>query len=75
MVAHEPSGIIAEHLGEGGRVQGEAFAFEDGMGDAILEFHDIVLDPDRHQLSVRGNPVALPLKEFELQGLGNLYRQ
>jgi two-component system response regulator RegX3 len=39
---------------------------EPGDGDAILEFHDIVLDPDRHQLSVRGNPVALPLKEFEL---------
>jgi DNA-binding winged helix-turn-helix (wHTH) protein len=32
----------------------------------VLEFHDIVLDSDRHQLSVRGNPVALPLKEFEL---------
>jgi two-component system response regulator RegX3 len=39
---------------------------EPSDGDAILEFHDIVLDPDRHQLSVRGNPVALPLKEFEL---------
>ena len=34
--------------------------------EGILEFHDIVLDPDRHQLSVRGNPVSLPLKEFEL---------
>jgi two-component system response regulator RegX3 len=39
---------------------------EPSDGDAILEFHDIVLDSDRHQLSVRGNPVALPLKEFEL---------
>lgn len=39
---------------------------EPGEGDGVLEFHDIVLDPDRHQLSVRGNPVALPLKEFEL---------
>ena len=34
--------------------------------EAVLEFHDIVLDADRHQLSVRGNPVSLPLKEFEL---------
>ena len=34
--------------------------------EGILEFHDIVLDSDRHQLSVRGNPVSLPLKEFEL---------
>ena len=34
--------------------------------EGILEFHDIVLDPDRHQLSVRGNPVSLPLKEVEL---------
>ncbi len=39
---------------------------EPSDADAVLEFHDIVLDPDRHQLSVRGNPVALPLKEFEL---------
>jgi two-component system response regulator RegX3 len=33
---------------------------------SILEYHGIVLDSDRHQLVVRGNPVALPLKEFEL---------
>ena len=39
---------------------------EPGGSEGILEFHDIVLDPDRHQLSVRGNPVSLPLKEFEL---------
>jgi two-component system response regulator RegX3 len=34
--------------------------------DSVLEFHNIVLDSDRHQLTVRGNPVSLPLKEFEL---------
>ena len=34
--------------------------------DGILEYHGIVLDPDRHQLQVRGEPVSLPLKEFEL---------
>jgi two-component system response regulator RegX3 len=34
--------------------------------DGVLEYHDIVLDSDRHQLQVRGAPVPLPLKEFEL---------
>ena len=34
--------------------------------DGVLEYHDIVLDSDRHQLNVRGAPVSLPLKEFEL---------
>jgi len=34
--------------------------------DGILEYHGIVLDADRHQLQVRGEPVSLPLKEFEL---------
>ncbi|HEV8013557.1 MAG TPA: response regulator transcription factor [Pontimonas sp.] len=34
--------------------------------DGILDYHGIVLDPDRHQLQVRGEPVSLPLKEFEL---------
>jgi two-component system, OmpR family, response regulator RegX3 len=32
----------------------------------VLEYHGIVLDSDRHQLTVKGSPVALPLKEFEL---------
>lgn len=34
--------------------------------DGVLDYHDIVLDSDRHQLHVRGAPVSLPLKEFEL---------
>ena len=34
--------------------------------DGILDYHVIVLDSDRHQLQVRGEPVSLPLKEFEL---------
>lgn len=34
--------------------------------DGVLEYHGIHLDPDRHQLQVRGEPVSLPLKEFEL---------
>lgn len=33
---------------------------------SVLEYHGIVLDSDRHQLTVKGNPVSLPLKEFEL---------
>ena len=35
-------------------------------GDGVLEYHGINLDSDRHQLLVRGEPVSLPLKEFEL---------
>jgi two-component system, OmpR family, response regulator RegX3 len=34
--------------------------------DAALEVGDVRLDPERHEVFVRGNPVALPLKEFEL---------
>jgi len=37
-----------------------------GQADGVLEYHGIVLDTDRHQLSVRGTPQSLPLKEFEL---------
>jgi two-component system response regulator RegX3 len=32
----------------------------------VLEYHEISLDTDRHQLFVRGAAVSLPLKEFEL---------
>ena len=35
-------------------------------GDGVLEYHGINLDSDRHQLLVRGEPVSMPLKEFEL---------
>jgi two-component system response regulator RegX3 len=34
-------------------------------GDA-LEVGDVALDPERHEVYVRGSAVALPLKEFEL---------
>jgi len=34
-------------------------------GDAI-EVGDVRLDPERHEVFVRGEPVTLPLKEFEL---------
>ena len=39
---------------------------EDEGVDGALEFHGIRLDSDRHHVSVNGEPVSLPLKEFEL---------
>ena len=38
---------------------------EAGSGDAI-EVGDVRLDPERHEVFVRGSAVSLPLKEFEL---------
>ena len=35
-------------------------------GETSIEYHGIVLDPERHQVTKDGKPVALPLKEFEL---------
>jgi len=35
-------------------------------GDGVLEVGDVLLDADRHEVVIRGEPVALPLKEFEL---------
>ena len=37
-----------------------------GSGDAIIEYHGIVVDSDRHQVTKNGDVVPLPLKEFEL---------
>jgi len=34
--------------------------------DEVLEVGDVRLDPERHEVHVRGELVALPLKEFEL---------
>jgi two-component system, OmpR family, response regulator RegX3 len=34
-----------------------------------LEVGDVCLDPERHEVFVRGEPVGLPLKEFELLAL------
>ena len=34
-------------------------------GDA-LQVGDVALDPQRHEVTIRGEPVSLPLKEFEL---------
>jgi two-component system response regulator RegX3 len=35
-------------------------------GDGVLEVGDVLLDADRHEVVIRGESVALPLKEFEL---------
>jgi len=37
----------------------------DASGDA-LEVGDVALDPERHEVVIRGSTVQLPLKEFEL---------
>ena len=37
-----------------------------GSGGAVLEVGDVRLDPERHEVTVRGDLVALPLKEFDL---------
>lgn len=39
---------------------------DDGGADSILDFHGIRLDSERHQVTLHGEPVSLPLKEFEL---------
>ncbi|MGH9179556.1 MAG: winged helix-turn-helix domain-containing protein [Acidimicrobiales bacterium] len=35
-------------------------------GGSVLEIGDVRLDPERHEVRVRGGEVALPLKEFDL---------
>jgi len=37
-----------------------------GDGGDPLEVGEVTLDPDRYEVVVRGEPVSLPLKEFEL---------
>jgi len=41
-------------------------AYEDGEHLEVIEVGDVRLDAGRHEVFVRGVPVALPLKEFEL---------
>ena len=41
-------------------------AEDDDVPGDVLEVGDVRLDPERHEVFVRGEPVALPLKEFEL---------
>jgi two-component system response regulator RegX3 len=39
---------------------------EEAASGDVLEVGDVRLDPERHEVFVRGAPVSLPLKEFEL---------
>ncbi|KRF33597.1 response regulator transcription factor [Yonghaparkia sp. Soil809] len=39
---------------------------EDDIDDGVLEAGGVRVDVDRHQVSVNGREVAMPLKEFEL---------
>lgn len=38
----------------------------DAPAEGALVVDDVALDPDRHEVTIRGEPVTLPLKEFEL---------
>jgi two-component system response regulator RegX3 len=39
---------------------------DDDAANAVVEVGDVHLDADRHEVTVRGSRVTLPLKEFEL---------
>jgi two-component system response regulator RegX3 len=39
------------------------------LSGAAIEVGDVLLDPERHEVLIRGEHVSLPLKEFELLGL------
>jgi two-component system response regulator RegX3 len=39
---------------------------DDATSGGVLEVGDVRLDPERHEVFVRGTEVSLPLKEFEL---------
>ena len=41
-------------------------ADDTASGGSVLEVGDVRLDPERHEVTVRGEEVALPLKEFDL---------
>lgn len=47
------------------RAPADAGAEDDG-GEGVLEVGDVRLDPERHEVAIRGQEAALPLKEFEL---------
>jgi two-component system response regulator RegX3 len=38
----------------------------DDLSEGVLEVGDVRLDPDRHEVAIRGQAVSMPLKEFEL---------
>ena len=57
--------------GPGGVATGSAGSGRERTGDATqrLEVGDVTLDFDRHEVTIRGEPHDLPLKEFELLAL------
>jgi two-component system response regulator RegX3 len=42
---------------------------DDVLSVEAVEVGDVTLDPDRHEVTIRGAAVSLPLKEFELLGI------
>jgi two-component system response regulator RegX3 len=42
---------------------------EDVLSGDAVEVGDVTLDPERHEVTIRGAAVSLPLKEFELLGI------
>jgi two-component system response regulator RegX3 len=42
---------------------------EGSLSAEAIEVGDVALDPDRHEVTIRGDAVSLPLKEFELLGI------
>jgi two-component system, OmpR family, response regulator RegX3 len=49
-----------------GAAERDQGADSDRQGDSVIEVGDVRLDLDRHEVWVRGEEVALPLKEFDL---------
>ena len=43
--------------------------FDDVLSGEAVEVGDVALDPERHEVTIRGAAVSLPLKEFELLGI------
>ncbi len=39
---------------------------DNSSSDSVLEHHGVRLDSERHQVTLNGEPISLPLKEFEL---------
>ena len=48
------------------RRAGASASIEEMLTRTVLEVGDVTLDPERHEVEIRGELVHLPLKEFEL---------
>lgn len=48
------------------RRNGAVSLANDEASESVLAVGDLALDPDEHRVTLAGEPVALPLKEFEL---------